>query len=120
MPSMQEVMRQLAEMRKRVALVEEHHKAEVAQLREALAAATGAPQEETGGEQPSATETTQEGATAAKPRTEKVTNNSVSDPLTSAQQGGGRKPVTTPAQQGRGQEGDGLSCSALVGTGEWI
>ena len=104
-------MRQLAEMRKRDALVEEQHKAEVAQLREALAAATGAPREETGGEQPTATKTTQEGATAAKPRTEKVTNNSASDPLTSAQQGGARKPVTTPAQQGRGQEGEATAGS---------
>ena len=175
MPSMQEVMRQLAEMHKRDALVEEQHKAVVAQLREALAAATGAPQEETGGEQPPATETTQEGATVAKPRTERSCANwqrcasatrswrsntrqrwrgsgrllqrqrarpredgrkatigdrnntggshggeatdreshkhSALDPLTSAQQGGARKPTTTPAQQGRGQESEATAGS---------
>ena len=84
MPLMHKVMRQLDEMRKRDALVEEQHKAEVAQLREALAAATSTPQEEAGGEQRSATETTQEGATVAKPQTERVTNDVASDPLTSA------------------------------------
>ena len=58
--SMNEVVIQLEEIHKHNALVEEHHKAEVAQLRETCAVATTTPQDEAGREQTSTTETTQE------------------------------------------------------------
>ena len=66
MPSMHRIVHQLEEIHKRDALVEERHKAEVAQSREALAVATSTAQDEARREQSLTKETLQEGGTVAK------------------------------------------------------
>ena len=107
MSSMQEIMRQLEEMRERGRVVEEQHKAEVLHLRLELATATNKPGEEVIDDNHAAIDLTEEREKERVPGTRDKPNNEESDPLTRAQQRVAKKPADIRGQVGEAAAGSG-------------